>query len=70
LEKIQYDGEKLAVLSAELGTTSSDYDSYLKSECNYLKSLKTELIEVTSKVDYMELLVKLHHLQYVSFYKQ
>ena len=61
LEKIQYD--------AELGTTPSGYDGYLKSECDYLKSLKMEPIEVTSKVNYMELLVKLHHLQYVSFFE-
>ena len=69
MEKIQCDGEKLAVLSAELGTTPSGYNGYLKSERDYLKSLKTEPIKVTSKVDYMELLVKLHHLQYVSFFK-
>ena len=68
VEKIQYDGEKLAVLSAQLCTTSADYDGYLKSERDYLKSLKTEPIEVTSKIDYMELLVKLYHLQYVSFH--
>ena len=57
------------MLSAELGTTPSGYDSYLKSEHDYLKSLKMEPIEVTSKVNYMELLVKLHHLQYVSFFE-
>jgi hypothetical protein len=69
LEKIQYDGEKLAVLSAQLEMTSTDYDGYLESEQDYLRSLQVEPIEITQMLDYMELLVKLYRLQYVSFYE-
>ena len=69
LERIQYNGKKLAVLSAQLKMTSSDYDGYLKSEHNYLKSLQIEPIEITQIVDYMGLLIKLYHLRYMSFYE-
>jgi hypothetical protein len=55
LEKIQYNREKLAVLSAQLEMTSADYKSDLQSEHNYLKSLQMEPIEITQTINYMEL---------------
>jgi hypothetical protein len=63
LEKIQFDGEKLAVLSAQLETTSADYESYLKSERDHLRSLQEEQIETSEAVSYIELLIKLYHPQ-------
>jgi hypothetical protein len=36
LEKIHYDGEKLAILSEQLETSPADYDLYIESEHSYL----------------------------------
>ena len=58
------------MLSSQLEATSADYESYLQSERNYLKSLQMEPIEITQGINYMELLIKLYHLQYVSFWIQ
>jgi hypothetical protein len=65
VEKIQLDEEKLAILLAQLGMTDADYEGYLRSEHNYLKSLQVEPVEVAHTADYMELLIKLYHVQYV-----
>jgi hypothetical protein len=53
----------LVLLTAKLGTTSKDYEAYLKSQHEYLQGLCMEPIEVIEKVEYMELLMKLYHLQ-------
>jgi hypothetical protein len=42
LDKIQTDSAQLQVLSAQLGTGPEDYESYLKSEREYLLRLQTE----------------------------
>jgi hypothetical protein len=59
-------GEKLAILSEQLETSPADYDLYLESEHSYLRSLQVEPAKITRSMDYMELLIKLYHLQYVS----
>ena len=58
------------MLSSQLEATSADYESYLQSEHNYLKTLQMEPIEITHAINYMELLIKLYHLQYMSFWIQ
>jgi hypothetical protein len=63
LETIRFSGEKLAVLSAKLGTTAADYEGYLVSKWKHLQSLTTEPPEVCRTADYMEHLIKLDRLQ-------
>ncbi|KAF8873102.1 hypothetical protein BD779DRAFT_1452217 [Infundibulicybe gibba] len=58
-EIIHTDGAKLATLSEQLKTGPDDYEQYLKSEREYLNSLKTEPETVTQAVDYMDILTRL-----------
>jgi hypothetical protein len=66
LETIWFSGEKLAILSAKLGTTAANYEGYLVSEWEHLQSLTTEPPEVCRTADYMEHLIKLDQLQCVA----
>ena len=63
LETIRFNGEKLAVLSAKLGTTAADFEGYLISEREYLQGLTMEPPEVVRRANYMEHLIKLDQLQ-------
>ena len=64
LEKIQIDGEHLAILAAKLGTTPADYELYLTQEREYLKNLRVEAPEVVHAADYIDHLTKLFRLKY------
>jgi hypothetical protein len=66
LKRIREDNPKLEALSAQLKANAADYEAYLDSEREYLKSLKTEPEDVLRTVKYMESLSKLQRLQYVS----
>ena len=59
VNKILSDGDNLATLSFELGTTSTDYEAYLIAEREYLLGLKTEPLDTLKTVDYMESLAQL-----------
>ena len=52
------DSEKLAALSQKLGTSTTDYESDLRAERDYLQALKTEPESVQATVNYMEVLSK------------
>jgi hypothetical protein len=59
LVQICEDGERLAVLSQQLGTDTADYEAYLESEQKHLQSLKSEPLEIVHTVDYIECLIGL-----------
>ena len=63
LEWIQISSDHLRILASQLGTTSEDYESYLKNECDYLQNLCVEPSEVAEKADYIDHLAKLYRLQ-------
>jgi hypothetical protein len=65
LERIETNGEHLALLALKLGTTPEDYEAYLNSEHEYLAGLRVEPAEDVQKADYIELLNKLYRLQCV-----
>jgi hypothetical protein len=67
LERIETNGERLALLASKLGTTPDDYEAYLNSEREYLAGLRVEPAEDVLKADYIELLNKLYRLQCVVF---
>ena len=59
LEIIQIDSPHLAELSRKLGVGEDDYENYLKSERDYLASLRSEPAEEQAQAEYMELLFEL-----------
>ena len=59
LEIIQINSPHLAELSKKLGVGEDNYENYLKSECDYLASLHSELAEEQAWLEYMELLFEL-----------
>ena len=63
LEKIENNGESLALLAARLGTKPEDYEAYLGSEREYLQNLLVEPANVAEKAEYMDYLTKLYRLQ-------
>ncbi|KAJ7652930.1 hypothetical protein B0H17DRAFT_957727 [Mycena rosella] len=58
LEKIRINRDRLDAVEQRIGTTAQDYKSDLKSEQVYFRGLRTEPPEVSSTVEYMELLCK------------
>ena len=63
LDRIQTSGERLSILGSKLGTTSEDYETYLKNERKYLQDLRVEPPEDVEKADYIDHLTKLYRLQ-------
>jgi hypothetical protein len=51
-------------LVPSFGTSSNDYEAYLRSKCKYLEKLHVEPPKVVQTADYIEHLSKLYHLQY------
>lgn len=60
LEKIESNSEHLSLLASKLSTTANDYETYLKSEHEYLKNLCVEPVEVMPKTKYIDHLIKLY----------
>ncbi|KAI0696074.1 hypothetical protein BC835DRAFT_1406027 [Cytidiella melzeri] len=56
---IRKDGADLRILSSKLGTTSADYEQYLKEEKAYLERLKAEPEEVSLRLEYLDSLQEL-----------
>ena len=63
LERIQTSSDRLRIIASQLGTTSEDYESYLKNEREYLQNLRVEPPEVAEKADYIDHLAKLYRFQ-------
>ncbi|KAJ7294039.1 hypothetical protein C8J57DRAFT_1491391 [Mycena rebaudengoi] len=60
IEKIAINRAQLELMEARLNTTAQDYEDALRSEQEYFRGLRTEPAEISSAVEYMELLMKLH----------
>ncbi|KIY51406.1 hypothetical protein FISHEDRAFT_16436, partial [Fistulina hepatica ATCC 64428] len=58
LATIHQNTQQLGVLEARLGTTATDYETYLKDEREYLRSLLKEPEEVAQRFEYLEALQK------------
>ena len=59
LEIIQIQSPHLAELSQKLGAGEDDYENYLRKECDYLASLRSEPADEQAQAEYMELLFEL-----------
>jgi hypothetical protein len=68
LRIINEDSYALQALSAELGIGPADYERYLEEERAFLKGLRTEPVEVTNEIAYIEALQKLDKTLYVACY--
>ena len=63
LERIESNSKHLSLLASKLGTTADDYETYLKSEHEYLKDLHVDPVDVIQKAKYIDHLIKLYHFQ-------